>query len=230
MDKSKRLDEFLIPLERRSLSAPVVESIRAAIHEGALEPGVRLVEQNLAQRFNVSRGPIRDAITELEKEGLVELGSGRGKFVARLDYQDLQEIYTLRLTLEKLSFVTACDWADASDIATLQSVIRRMESGVKEGLTGSSAVDLDLEFHESVFRASKHRRLFVAWQNLRGQVRLMLLDRVISVPDFSNIIVQYHQYLLDLVEAKNHEEVVVAIEEHLDSSFNPIVASRVAKP
>lgn len=216
------------PISRRSLSGSVVEGLRNAIYNRDLLPGTRLVEQELAKKFDVSRGPIRDAFFELESEGLITFSTGRGRFVVDLNFNDLQEIYSLRTTLEELAIELACERADQGDFDRLKVIIIQMEKMVQDNLSVRAALDLDLAFHEAIILASKHTRLFGAWQNLRPQIKLTLLERMESPMEFSSILVQYHQELMDLIVSSDKQKARQEIKKHLASSFRPIVEARVS--
>lgn len=107
----------LTPPERASLGDEVVTQLRAAIHRGDLAPGEHLSEEALARILKVSRGPIRDALKQLEREGLVVPQPNGRKFVARMTRQDVEEIYSLRLILECLAVQSACRNADDAKLA-----------------------------------------------------------------------------------------------------------------
>src|SRR6476661_6655129 len=100
---ASNIDDLLAPPESRSLADDIAERLRAAILAGHFDPGERLGEEKLAQKMNVSRGPIREAFVRLEREGLVVTRRNRGAFVAQLTREDLEELYTLRRALEPLA-------------------------------------------------------------------------------------------------------------------------------
>ena len=112
----ENMREILLPALKRSLSDDVTESIRAAILSGKLEPGARLREELLASSLRVSRGPVREALTKLERDGLVIVYRNRGAFVARLSYADLEEVYSLRRAIERLAVQRMLRLGDAANL------------------------------------------------------------------------------------------------------------------
>src|SRR5690554_4948607 len=78
----------------------VQEQVRKEIIDGSLSPGERLTETNLAERFDVSRTPVREALVRLQADGFVELVRNRGAFVSKWTEDDLEEIFGLRIMLE----------------------------------------------------------------------------------------------------------------------------------
>src|SRR6478752_4464093 len=100
---SESLQSVLALPASRGLSVDIATRLRAAIFAGHFGPGERLREEALAKAMGVSRGPIREAFTQLEREGLVVIQRNRGTFVARLKREDAEELYSLRLVLERLA-------------------------------------------------------------------------------------------------------------------------------
>ena len=98
---------ILTPAAAILLSDEVVDRLREAILRGLFAPGDRLREEQLAEALGVSRGPIRNALLQLEREGMVMRRRNRGAIVARLSRVDLEEVYSLRLAIEPV----ACAWA-----------------------------------------------------------------------------------------------------------------------
>src|SRR5437764_11130394 len=90
------------PVHKAALGTQLVEQLRALVLSDELVPGTHLVEGRLAEDFGVSRGPVRDALRQLEVEGLVETRK-RGVFVRGLSDDDLRELYSLRGALEGLA-------------------------------------------------------------------------------------------------------------------------------
>ena len=97
------LQELADPVPRKSLSDEVLDRLRVAIIRGQLKPGQRLNETMLATTLDVSRGPVREALTQLAREGLVVLQRYKGATVARLSQEEIEEIYELRVALERLA-------------------------------------------------------------------------------------------------------------------------------
>jgi len=109
-----RDDHHKIP----GLRNKVAEARREAIKEGVYPPGSPLGEVELAQRFGVSRGPVREALIQLEKECLVRSYPNRGCFVAELSEQEFEEILRLRSILEPVAMEEARSRASKRQIAT----------------------------------------------------------------------------------------------------------------
>src|SRR5947209_3109497 len=149
----------LVPPSRRSLAENVADRIREAIYNGQLAPNERLREETLADFLRVSRGPIREALSQLEREGLVIKEPNRGATVARLSREDLREVYSLRLALEQLALQEAIQHAETRHLDEMQQVIDETHAAMVNGTSVQEAARLDVAFHEIIYRASGHKRL-----------------------------------------------------------------------
>src|SRR5262245_8218477 len=117
----------LTPAVKRSLADDVVERLRDAIFHGSFKPGEPLREEQLAAMLDVSRGPVREALVQLEREGLVLVRRHRGATVARLSRGDLEEVYSLRLALERLAMQRAAHYATDADFKAMEEVLEAFD-------------------------------------------------------------------------------------------------------
>ena len=209
----------------RGLAADIAVRLRAAILAGHVGPGERLGEELLARSMGVSRGPVREALAQLEREGLVVIRRNRGALVARLSREDLEEVYTLRVALERLAIQRAINHATEQHLTELQLLIDRMAaSGV--AATEQDAAELDVAFHDVLFRAANHRRLYDSWTNLRPQIHILLLSRNVAHPDFRDYAVTGHQAIVDVLRARDETRALAVIETHLRGAYERVVRSR----
>lgn len=146
----------------------IVERLRQDIFRGTHKPGTRLIEQSLADQYGVSRGPIREALVQLEQEGLVQVNPRRGALVTGISPGEAWEIYTLRGHLEGLAVkLAAPHWMDQHG-ASLSGLLEEMEQlGPSDWL---GAIKLDQQFHHLIVEASGNRTLFQAYQTLDSKV------------------------------------------------------------
>jgi DNA-binding GntR family transcriptional regulator len=202
------------------------ERLREAILKGGVAPGEHLREVEIAARFDVSRGPVREALLQLEREGLVLLRRNRGAVVARLARSDLEEVYSLRLALERLAVVQAVRHGTEADFATLDDILHEFRgTDSTQPLTEQEAADQDVRFHDAIYRAAHHERLYAAWNGIRSQVYVLLLARNVAGPDFREDTYFGHLELAYLIRARNEERVLKAIESHLAASYARVLAS-----
>ena len=221
----ENMREILLPALKRSLSDDVTERIRAAILSGKLEPGARLREELLASLLQVSRGPVREALTELERDGLVIVYRNRGAFVARLSYDDLEEVYSLRRVIERLAVQRMLRLGDPAMLDALQAVVDELAVAAARGITTQEAAELDLRFHDLIYRAGKHRRLYDCWSRMQSQIHVLLLTRHEATPSPRKPIDQRHQELLDAIRSGKERIALTALESHLKESYEYAVNS-----
>src|SRR5258708_36902665 len=194
--------KLLAPVAKRNLSEDIVDRMREANYSGQLAPNERLREDVLASVFGLSRGPVREALVQLEHEGLVIRQPNRGATVARLSLEDLEEVYSLRLALEQLAVKQAIRTANPIYFDEMQNVVDEMKVCLDRGITTQEAAKLDIRFHELIYEASNHKRLLNAWHTLRPQIHILLLSRNVVNEDVRLYIVADHQKLLDLMLAQ----------------------------
>jgi DNA-binding GntR family transcriptional regulator len=223
-DAGDHLQALLALPENQSLSVSISSRLRDAILAGYFEPGEQLREEPLARSMGVSRGPVREALLRLEREGLVVVRRNRGAFVAQLSAQDLEEVYTYRMAIERLAVQRVVRLATDEQLAGLQQVVDAMAVADAKGITEQDAADLDLRFHDLVYAASNHRRLSESWANLRPQVHILLLNRNVARVDFRDFLVMGHQWIVDALRDRDEARAVETIEDHLRGSYERVVA------
>jgi len=197
------LAQILSPPVKRTLADEVVERLRKALLSGQLAPDEQLRESQLAEFMGVSRGPIREALNRLEREGLVINRSNGRSYVARLSRQDVEEVYSLRRVLELLAVKCACQKGTPADWAAMQGVIDDMTTRLQGGITEQEAAELDVRFHDLLYRAANHQRLLSYWTTLRPQIHVFLLSRNVASPDFRESAARGHQIILDAIKDRN---------------------------
>jgi DNA-binding GntR family transcriptional regulator len=197
----------------------VFERLRRSILEGEYGPDERLVEGQLAERLGVSRTPIRQALTMLEAEGLVEIAPNKGAVVCSFSIEDVWDIYDLRAVLEGHAARRAAGRIEGEESSRLGELAGEMEElarGRSEDHEGEirRLVALNNEFHGMIIEASRNRRL------------LRLVRRTVEVPlvfkaffwygqrerDISN---HYHRQILNALEAGDGERAEIIMREHV---------------
>jgi DNA-binding GntR family transcriptional regulator len=200
----------------RILSDHVASQIRGAIISDQLKPGQRIVEREIAEAMQTSRGPVRDALLLLEREGLVVRYPHRGTFVTELSLEDAEEIYTLRQAIEGLAVEYVLQRATPEDLDGLDEQVQQMVEEVEAGYDLGKATELDLEFHRTLCRISGHRRLLEAWEALSAQTRVLLLTHRRRNPrDFTERAVEWHRSLVQAIRLGDLELAREELQKHL---------------
>jgi DNA-binding GntR family transcriptional regulator len=213
----------LTPTVKRSLADDVVDRLRDAIFHGSFKPGEALREEQLAAMLDVSRGPVREALVQLEREGLVLVRRHRGATVARLSRNDLEDVYSLRLALERLAIQRAARYATDQDFAAMEAVLAAFDVALSRGPSEKEVAELDVRFHDLIYQAARHQRLYDCWANLKSQIYIFLLSRNVADPDFRDITVKSHAALLEAIRARDEARATTEIEGHLRGAYDRVV-------
>ena len=153
---------------KRASTTPdlIAEALREEILRGTIPPGRALRQEELADRFGVSRLPVRDALLRLEGQGLVEVFPNRGAFVVSLSLDEVREIYDLRILLEGDVIERAVPQMTADDWRRIDAV----HEASKQSANGSEWADGDLQFHRALYLPANRPRQLAMIDTLRGTV------------------------------------------------------------
>jgi len=149
--KSRKTRALKAPKE--TLRYTIANAIRQAIVDGIYVPGVPLSEIELAERFDVSRGPIREALMHLEREYLVRSFPNRGTFVSMLSETEFDEILRMRAVLEPLAIEFAAQSANSAQVEGIRTLLRTLVKLAEAGNHRDFA-DMDFQFHTAVWNAA----------------------------------------------------------------------------
>lgn len=205
--------EFTGIIQPEALWQKVVQAMRRAIVIGELEPGKHLKEPALAQRFGVSRLPIREAIAQLEREGLVRSEPRRGRFVVGVTEQAISDIYECRLLLESCALRRLVACINEEGLATLAALIAQMEEAVSSGQV-QTVTSNDLAFHRQLIELSGSRALATAWEPLTPLIETALGIAEATVPDLPTA-VGNHRGILQALRERDAEKAVTLLSDHL---------------
>lgn len=201
----------------RSLKSEVTARLRQEIIEGVHPPGTHLVEQNLADQYGVSRGPVREAILQLEQEGLVQVLPRRGTLVTELSPKEAWEIYTLRGHLEGLAVrMAANNWTDLLS-NRLRALLTEMNSlGDNDWL---EAMQMDLEFHRVIVEASGNRTLTQMYASMDSKIVACFLAVKRLLAASPTGMVDRHAGLVEVLERRDFQRAeILAIDHWLDTA------------
>ncbi|HEV8635567.1 MAG TPA: GntR family transcriptional regulator [Chloroflexota bacterium] len=207
---------------RLELWERVLEALRTGIVRGDLPAGTRLVEAQLAERLGVSGGPVRDALRQLEYEGLVETRARRGKVVVGMSERDIAEIYELRTHLEVLAARRAVERGEGAGPARLQRLVDRMREALALGAPGTVA-EPDIAFHRELVRLADHRRLLVAWEALAPTTKTLLTIADALYVDMGWAVDQ-HQKIVDALRAGDTTALEALVRTHTARGERTVVA------
>jgi DNA-binding GntR family transcriptional regulator len=208
------LESMLVSLERvqpPSLWEAVADRLRAAILRGELPAGTKLLETELAERFGTSRGPVREAIRELAREGLVLELPRRGTVVSTLTARDLAEVYAVREALDVAAARSAIATASDGDLQRLEGHLVALEAGGDY----LEAAAHDLEFHRRIVALAGNRRMEAIYEQMLTQTLLLMRRAAEAAPTLkSSLRPSAHRDILAALLARDLERARAAIEEH----------------
>ncbi len=194
----------------------VYENLRTSILEGKLRPGQRLVEIDYANKYNISRTPIREAIRKLEIEGFVEYIPRKGVIVKTFEVADIIEIYAIRTALETLAMQFTIKNINDKEIANLRVLVDKME------FTGESRDIPELinncrEFNEVLLRTSKLPRLIGIISTLQDYLERFREITLANDVRRSSAINEHKKILQAIIERDEPKAVQLTV-EHLEAA------------
>jgi DNA-binding GntR family transcriptional regulator len=197
----------------------IAESVREQILRGDIPAGSPLRQEELAERFQVSRIPVRDALLRLEGQGLVRVYPNRGAFVIALSADEVREIYEMRVLLEgdvierAMPRMTAADW-------------RRIDAAHADSARSADTpewVDGDWHFHRALYEPAGRARQLETIENLRGTVARFWTVRDV-LPGNSAAWLADHQAIVEACRARSSIAARRRVEDHLRRAMELVLA------
>jgi DNA-binding GntR family transcriptional regulator len=199
------------PVQHAQLWEAVAERLRTAILGGEFAPGAKLIETELAARFGTSRGPVREAIRELAREGLVLELPRRGTVVATFTQKDLAEVYVVREALEKAASSEVVAQATDDELRQLGARVDAIEASPDY----LEAASHDLEFHRMLVSLSRNVRLAAMYEQMLAQTSLLLRTAAETTPTLrSGMRRSAHQDIVDALLARDGRRAEHALAAH----------------
>jgi DNA-binding GntR family transcriptional regulator len=202
----------------------VLEILRSEIMTGRYEPGERLIEATISDELGTSRGPVREALRQLEHEGLVVSTPYRGAVVLDVSDEEVQEVLIpIRLTLERFSFRAALDQMTDDDFAELAKQIWLMDEGARKNDL-NQVVEADLRFHEVVISGSGRPHTMQVWRSIWPRIRAYF----VRYGQFRALgsIVDEHRELLAALQTRDPEITLAVLDRHIAVPSPEAVARR----
>ncbi len=213
----------LAGLAKVNLRQQALTALRRAITTGELPPGTHLVETELSEQLQISRGTLREAMRQLQQEGLIATGA-RGRLSVRsLDAKEILDIFAVRAALESLA-VRVLSQAEDRDAAvvTLREEVRAMDEAVHDTL--EERIEADLSFHRTLCRLTGNDMLLHSWKALEGSIRMSFmwagLERAVG-----NMRVDRHTAIVDVIAAGDAAAAADYMLSHMDEAATNLVVS-----
>jgi len=200
--------------QQRTQNKDAYTLILEAIDVGIFKPGDRLVESDLADRFGVSRTPIREALQRLETQSLLSR-DGRSLIVASLDHNQLAELYAVRSELEGLAARLAARHATAEEVRVLRKMTVEDAKliGDANGLARANR-----RFHKMIHLAS-HNRFLVQQLDMVHRSMALMATTSLAAEGRGEVALAEHEAIVAAIEARDEDGADEALKQHISSAF-----------
>ena len=198
-----------------SSASGAYELLLSQIEEGGLPPGTRLREADLADRLQISRTPVREALKRLELQGLIVHEPHRGAVVATLDYAQVAELYLLREVLEGTAARLAAQHATDVEIGSLADMVERDRAIAGQPL---ELARTNRRFHQQVRNAARNRYLSQTLEHFRLSLAL-LATTTLDAPGRGPTSVEEHAAIVARIAARDADGAEAAARLHILNAF-----------
>lgn len=204
-------------IPRRPLYVEALRSIRESILRGAIPPGTRLHEAELARRLDLSRGPVREALRQLEQEGIVVSSPHVGASVASIDAADIEDATSIRTFLETLHSQATVQLLTDSDLADLAGHVDQIREACRSG-DAALVAETDFGFHERLLRVSASPIVLRAWRTIAGRLRMSLaVSNVVFLREVGDV-AETHGPIMEALRARSAQLLDAALAAHIEES------------
>jgi DNA-binding GntR family transcriptional regulator len=205
-----------LKLERSSLKEQTTDLLRAHIISGRIPSGTKLVERELAVLLGTSRMPVRDALMDLEREGLV-VSKPNGRYVIELSKGDVQHLFQVRLVLERAAVEQAAHHCSPANCAALRTNLQTMQAAIGRN-DGDAYVRSDLEAHQLIWQQAGNPYLLKMLNSIVGPIFMFIAGQTEFQTNWRETL-QLHQELADAICAGDGPRAVQSIEDQLANSY-----------
>lgn len=196
----------------------VADVLREAITSGRLQAGQKLTESGVAEQLGTSRAPVREALRQLEQEGLVISYPYRGTEVLGVSQEEIENVLVpVRISLEKFAFRKAMPRLTKADYAHLQSLVRNMEAAA-DASDAALLADEDVRFHEAVVTLSGQQHCLQIWRSIQPRVRSYFRRDASHYSD-ATVVAGQHRELIDALRAGDEHALDRTVTAHINTHF-----------
>jgi len=202
--------------ENKSLTTIIFEKVREDILNDVYSDGEKIVEAKLADELGVSRTPVREALKQLELDGLVESIPNRGVIVKGITEQDIADIYTIRIAIEGIAANWSVRRISEEEVASLKEVYELMEFYTARGDTDKT-FELNTRFHEIIYRATQSRYMEHVLKDFQMFIKSTRSKSLKSDGRLAEALAE-HKAILDAFMARDVDAAVAAVLAHVNNS------------
>jgi len=205
----------------KTLKEEIIEYLRKRIITNDLKPGDRIVELDIAKKYDISRGPVREAVRLLEDEGLLEYKKNIGCVVKVLSKKELKEMYLILSTLEKLALKLTNGVLKSEIIEKMEDKAKNIEAYIEEKDI-ESIIEADYEIHKQIVLNPENDKLFQLWDSMKTSYYAMYLTVLEKDPNILYRIHKKHMGFVEVLKEGNLEKSIKEITEHYESPYRVI--------
>ncbi|MDT3698752.1 MAG: GntR family transcriptional regulator [Thermincola sp.] len=218
------MERRLVPVtldNYKPLREIVFETLREAIINAVLKPGERLMEIQLAEEMGVSRTPVREAIRKLELEGFVVMVPRKGAYVAGISMKDIADVFEIRAAMEGLAAGLAAERITEEELEQLERILVKIGECV-QNKDLEKLIEVDTEFHDTLYKACRNERLVQIVSNLREQIQ-RARTASLSTPGRSKYALEEHKKIVEAVSERNVELAQMLARDHIENAENAML-------
>ncbi|HOA42602.1 MAG TPA: GntR family transcriptional regulator [Bacillota bacterium] len=205
-----------IRITGQPLSESIFIELRSAILRGKLRPGEKLSEQQVCDKFGLSRTPVREAFRQLELEGLIETIPNRGAFVVGLSKRDIEDLYEMRKAYEILAVKWAIERITKEEMEKLEEAYEFMEFYTMKK-EADKMLNINMQFHNLIYKASHNRML----EHTLSTYQFYLKETESNsayLDGYLEEVLKEHKQIYDAFVEKDTEKGMAAAAMHLDNA------------
>ncbi|MCK0149343.1 GntR family transcriptional regulator [Marivita sp. S6314] len=202
-------------LSAKSSGNAAYDALLDLLRSGAISPGDRLREEDVAQQLNLSRTPVREALRKLEAGGIVEHRPRIGAVIRSLSHTEIVELYEMRIVLERTAARMAAQHGSDAEFDTLDAMNREIDTRRDAPSVGAA---INQDFHRTLYLAARNRFLLSSAQTINSA--LLLLGRTTYLdPDRMSVVVDQHNDIITALRNRDGAAAEAAAEAHLQTSL-----------
>jgi DNA-binding GntR family transcriptional regulator len=208
----------------------ICADLRRQIIDRSIPPGTKLLDAEIGRKYNVSRTPIREVFRQLESEELITYFPYKGFIVNTITIEDVDQIYTIRMSLEGLAgqFATPVISQDPNRLKEMEILCKEMERLFKKGDMGGY-IKKNREFHSFLWNSSGNKWLIKILENLSSQLNRFILNAT-QIPNRVEKSIEEHWEIYQGLKARNGKKVEKAVKNHLKTVSEDLKKALIGTP
>lgn len=211
-------------VKKQTLSDKAYFYLRDLIVSGDVKGGELLTEKKIGEKLNMSRTPVKRALTRLEQEGYVKSVDGVGNIVRELSVKDLADIYELRIALEKIAIKSSINNISDMEIRKLENDLKNILEKIRnyESISNDYLTKKDEEIHMLILENSTNDYIKGIYSNIKSQIDRYQKEAY-TLTDTSAQSTEYHLEILEYIKRKDLDKTTKILEEHLKWSYEVLM-------